>query len=212
MSQQQVSQGGTIVVLIILLAGCGGNAPASVAEAPAATAAPEQTTTPTSEPVTPTPESPTATPIPEPPTSTPEPPTATSTLEPVVSTPTAEPPPAIAEESAINPLTAGNPERGREIFETGGGIISVENSCSQCHSLDGTVKEHGSAGPSFQGISERASNRAPELAAVEYLRQSIVDPNAYVVEGFSSNRMPKAYKFFLSEEEIEDLVAFMLTQ
>jgi len=40
------------------------------------------------------------------------------------------------------------------------------------------------SGPSFQGISKRAGDRVPGLSAVEYLRQSIVDPSAYMVEGF----------------------------
>lgn len=111
-------------------------------------------------------------------------------------------------DSTIDPLTVGDPERGREIFETGGGVISGGIRCSYCHSLDGTIK----AGPSLQGIAERAGNRVPELAAVEYLRQSIVDPSTYVVGGFDDNRMSKAYKFFLSEEEINDLIAFLLTQ
>jgi cytochrome c2 len=115
-------------------------------------------------------------------------------------------------ESAINPLDVGDLERGREIFETGGGVTSVEISCSQCHSLDGTVRTSESAGPSLQGISERAGDRVPELSAIEYLKQSIVDPSAYVVEGFKDNRMPKAYNVFLGEEDIDNLVAFMLTQ
>jgi hypothetical protein len=51
----------------------------------------------------------------------------------------------------------------------------------------------------------------PELAAVEYLRQSIVDPSAYMVEDFD-NLMPGSYKLVLSEEEIDNLVAFLLTQ
>jgi hypothetical protein len=34
------------------------------------------------------------------------------------------------------------------------------------------------------GISERAGTRLAGLAAVEYLRQSILEPSAYVVEGF----------------------------
>jgi putative redox protein len=125
---------------------------------------------------------------------------------------TPEPPSATEGKPASDPLAVGNPERGREIFETGGGVISAENRCSGCHSLDGTVKEYISAGPSFQGIAERAGNRVPGLSVVEYLRQSIVDPSAYVVKGFSDNKMPKAYSIFLSEEEIDDVIAFLLTQ
>jgi hypothetical protein len=49
------------------------------------------------------------------------------------------------------------------------------------------------------------------LSAEEYLRESIVDPAAYIVEGYPDG-MPKAYKILLSEEDIDNLVAFLLTQ
>jgi mono/diheme cytochrome c family protein len=112
--------------------------------------------------------------------------------------------------STIDPQEIGDPERGREIFENGGEIDLIE--CSSCHSLDGTVKESGlHKYPSLQGVSERAGDRVSELTAVEYLRQSILDPSAYVVEGYEDN-MEKGYKYGLSEEEVDDLVAFLLTQ
>ena len=110
--------------------------------------------------------------------------------------------------STIDPLEIGDPERGREIFETGGGVIS--GNCAGCYRMDGSVGAPPQ-GPSLQGISERAGDRVPELSAVEYLRQSIVDPSAFLVEGFDDN-MAKGFGILLSEEDIDDLVAFMLTQ
>ena len=115
-------------------------------------------------------------------------------------------------EPTVDPLEIGDPERGREIHETGLGLIGRDSGrgCSACHSLDGSVSTFEPS-PSFQGISERAGDRVPGLSAVEYLRQSIVDPSAYVVEGFM-DAMPKSFRILLSEEDIDDLVAFMLTQ
>ena len=52
----------------------------------------------------------------------------------------------------------------------------------------------------------------PGLSAEEYLRESIVDPAAYIVEGYSDGTMPKGFRFLLSEEDIDSLVAFLLTQ
>lgn len=110
----------------------------------------------------------------------------------------------------IDPQEIGDPEHGREIFENGGEIGLQE--CAGCHSLDGIDKETARHKfPSLLGISERAGDRVPELSAVEYLRQSILDPSAYVVEGYENN-MEKGYKYGLSEEEVNDLVAFLLTQ
>jgi cytochrome c553 len=112
--------------------------------------------------------------------------------------------------SAIDPQEIGDPEHGRQVFETGGELDLIE--CSACHSLDGTVTESGlNKYPSLQGISENAGDRVPELSAVEYLRQSILDPGAYVLEGYEDN-MEKGYQYGLSDEEVDDLVAFLLTQ
>ena len=113
--------------------------------------------------------------------------------------------------STIDPLEIGDPERGREIFETSGGLVGT--GCIICHSLDGSVQKPLSyAAPSLQGISERAGDRVPELSAVEYLRESIVDPDEYLVEGFRANVMPKGLGFNMSEEDIDAVIAFLLTQ
>jgi len=172
-------------LVVIILAGCGGNAPKSVSEAPAAMAAPEQAT------VTPTPES------------------ATPTPEPSIATPTPQPPPVTDEESTTDPLEIGDPEKGREIFENGGERYSdkPQYHCIRCHSLDGSEDY----GPSLQDISKRADDRVPELSAVEYLRQSILEPDAYIVES-SKYRMGRFPGILLNEGETNDLIAFMLTQ
>lgn len=186
MSHQHVLQGGiTVVLAILFLVGCTGNAPISLSAASAATAAPKQpTTTPTLEPSTPTPEPATATPTPEP-------------------APTTE---AVA---AVDALTVGNPERGREIFENGGEKYTdkPQYHCIRCHSLDGSE----GYGPSLQGISEQAGDRVPGQSAVEYLRQSILEPDAYILEGYPE-KMGRIHRVLLNEGEINDLIAFMLTQ
>ncbi len=106
--------------------------------------------------------------------------------------------------------TAGDPERGRQIWDDGGGVIG--GGCQECHSLDGSEKPVGSfIAPTWQGISGRAGDRVPGLSAEEYLRESIVDPAAYIVEGYADT-MPKGFKILLSEEDIDSLVAFLLTQ
>ena len=44
-----------------------------------------------------------------------------------------------------------------------------------------------------------------------YLHESIVDPNAKIVKGFSANIMPKTFGDTLSEEDIEAIIAYMKT-
>ena len=123
------------------------------------------------------------------------------------SEPTIEP--QAEEEAAVDPKEKGDPERGRAIFETGGEKYPENGHfCIGCHSLDGS---EGKYGPSMKGISERAGERVPGLTAEAYLRQSILEPNATIV-GDYPNKMGAIHAALLSYEEIEDLVAFMLTQ
>ena len=104
----------------------------------------------------------------------------------------------------------GDPERGRQIWDDGGDTV-LSGGCSNCHSLDGSEKVGPDRAPTFQGISGRAGDQVPGLSAEEYLRESIVDPAAYIVEGYS-DFMPKGFEILLSEEDIDNLVGFLLTQ
>jgi mono/diheme cytochrome c family protein len=110
---------------------------------------------------------------------------------------------------AVDPQEKGDPDRGRVVFENGGEKYPKNTvTCVKCHSLDGS---EGKYGPSMTGISERAGERVPGLSAEEYLRQSILEPNALIV-GDYPEKMVGIHAALLSDEEIEDLVAFMLTQ
>jgi cytochrome c oxidase subunit 2 len=109
---------------------------------------------------------------------------------------------------AVDPADIGDPERGRVIFETGAELTTQV--CSNCHSVDGSTIE-GIPAPSLQGIGESAGERVKGLSAVEYLRESILDSDAYIMEGYS-DMMDPSYKYLFSEDDINDLIAYMLTQ
>lgn len=95
----------------------------------------------------------------------------------------------------------GNPERGREIYETGG---EVGVPCASCHSLDGTRI----VGPSWEGLAERAPTRIEGISGVDYIRDSILNPSAYVVEGYD-DLMPDSFGETLTHDEIDDVIAFL---
>ena len=87
---------------------------------------------------------------------------------------------------------------GRELYETKG--------CNACHSLDGTP----GVGPSFRGLfgrETRLQNGQTVKADENYIRRSILDPMADVVEGFNPVMPP--FAGLLSEEEINALIAFI---
>ena len=100
----------------------------------------------------------------------------------------------------------GSAQAGEKLFEQA--AIENQAGCSTCHSLEPDMIL---VGPSLAGIANRAGERVAELSAEDYLRQSIIDPDAYTVEGFSASVMPLVWSSVLDEEQINDLVAFLLT-
>lgn len=92
-----------------------------------------------------------------------------------------------------------------EVSVARGKEISQNNACGGCHSTDGTRM----VGPSWQNLfgSERPLESGETVVAdEEYLRESIVDPSAKVVEGFPPSMVPYD---FLSESEIESLIEYI---
>ena len=115
--------------------------------------------------------------------------------EPTV-TPPPPPPPSCS--PPLLSLVPGDPEAGNELF--------VSQGCSACHLLG----EDRVIGPGLADIDTRAATRVEDLTAEQYICQSIVDPGAYVVEGFP-NAMPGTFGDVLSEQGIRDLIAYLLT-
>jgi len=112
-------------------------------------------------------------------------------------------------DSSSQTTAVGDSERGRQIWLDGGGVLSV--GCAGCHSIDGTEDSNPRANaPSWLGISERAGSTVSGLSAEMYLRESILDPRAYVLEGYTS-QMAESYELLLSEDDVNALIAFLLT-
>lgn len=101
------------------------------------------------------------------------------------------------------PPAEGDPQAGEQVFTQ-----LSSPTCSSCHSLE---PGQTLVGPSLAGIAEEAGQMVSGESAEEYLRKSIVDPDAYVVEGFGAGIMPSTYATQLSDEQITDLVAYLMT-
>ena len=97
-------------------------------------------------------------------------------------------------------------EAGRALFnET---ALGTNAGCRICHSLDAGREL---VGPSLAGVGTRAASTVSGLNAEEYLRQSIIDPDAYVVPGYPAGQMLAGLGDALSPQELDNLVAFMLS-
>jgi mono/diheme cytochrome c family protein len=102
----------------------------------------------------------------------------------------------------------GDPEEGRAIFN-GEKKIPAFVPCSTCHYV--TRHRYPRLGPDLAGLSTRAATRVEGLSATEYLRDSIRYPDAYVVDGFPASTMNQAYDNILTDEQVEDVIAYLMT-
>ncbi len=145
-----------------------------------------------------------------PPTATPLPPTAPPTDVPPTATPepTATPQPTTAPpQSPIDRLVAvRNPDNGAALFQTFQDAANY--SCANCHS---PTSEKKLIGPGLLNIKDRAAGRVRGQSAAEYIYQSIIDTDAYIVEGFEAGLMPQNWAEIYSDLEIFDIVAYLMT-
>jgi mono/diheme cytochrome c family protein len=98
-----------------------------------------------------------------------------------------------------------------------GEALTVSLGCTACHITTPT-------GPAWlpaagqPGVGERATTEytAPEYTGnatspEQYLFESIVDPNVFVVSGFASGLMPPTYGNTLTDQNMADLIAYLLS-
>jgi hypothetical protein len=101
---------------------------------------------------------------------------------------------------------AGDVERGAQLFAQGRDEVPP---CLTCHRVvSGQVGF--SIGPNLAGIGERAGTQVAGLSAGEYLRQSILEPERYIVSGYRDIMYPD-YSAHVTEQNIQDLIAYLLT-
>ncbi len=97
-----------------------------------------------------------------------------------------------------------------EMVKTGRQIMEGKGLCFTCHTMG---KSGALRFPDLEGIGSRASSAVPGLNDVQYLAQSIYDPDTHIVPGFVKG-MPAINKppIGLSDQEILTVIAFLQSQ
>lgn len=108
----------------------------------------------------------------------------------------------IAEAEALASVGQPDAGRGQKLYE--------ELGCKACHSLNGSP----GVGPSWKGLFGRenrplADGSVVALVNEDYIRESIVQSNAKVAEGFNANAMPNFS--YLRDAQVADLIEFIKT-
>jgi cytochrome c oxidase subunit 2 len=99
----------------------------------------------------------------------------------------------------------GKPAGQLSLAEKGKGL-TVSKGCVACHSADGSKL----VGPSYKGIfghEVKLADGSTVTVDENYIRESIENPTAKVVEGFAPSMPP--YKGLVTEEEITNIVEYI---
>ena len=82
--------------------------------------------------------------------------------------------------------------------------------CGNCHIIPGAPGADGEVGPDLTMLGKVASTRKPKTTAKEYIRESILDPDAFVAPGgFEKGVMPRKFGITLSDDDLNALVDYL---
>jgi cytochrome c oxidase subunit 2 len=87
-----------------------------------------------------------------------------------------------------------------------GKLLYEKQGCSTCHTLDGTIK----IGPSWKGVFGKQNSFVDGSSALvdeNYIRESINNPQAKIVQGFAP-AMP-SYQGKLKDRELDGIIAYI---
>lgn len=98
-------------------------------------------------------------------------------------------------------------EVGGSLADVGRGLYATK-ACIGCHTVNGTP----SVGPSFKGLYGKTeqTNKGAVKVDENYLHESILQPNAKIVQGFNAGLMP-TFAGQLTDDEVKALIEFIKT-
>ncbi|MDZ4785249.1 MAG: cytochrome c oxidase subunit II [bacterium] len=114
----------------------------------------------------------------------------------------------VAPVAAVQAVAVAPVDRSKLKPEERGKILSQEKLCISCHSIDGSKV----IGPSYKGIYGRKGKLvggADYEVTDEYIKESILNPMAKVVDGYAPAMPPYAGQ--LSDDDINDIIAYLKT-
>ena len=96
----------------------------------------------------------------------------------------------------------GNAAAGMAVF--------AANGCATCHTF-APAKATGTIGPDLDKAPAADAKADGNMNLAAFIKQSIVQPNAYIAKGYQKGLMPGNFGTLLSPKQLNDLVAFILS-
>ena len=116
---------------------------------------------------------------------------------------------------AVGPVATPGPVEASDDPIENGMALFVSNGCGACHTIQGLDGALGQIGPELTNIATAAVDRVEGQTAEEYMRTSIGNPGAFLVQecpiGPCANIMPQNFGEQLATQELDDIVTYLLT-
>ena len=96
----------------------------------------------------------------------------------------------------------GNAAAGKAVF--------ASNGCASCHTFK-PAGANGTIGPNLDTAPAQDAKADNNMALASFVKESIVNPDAYIAKGFSKGLMPTNFGSSLSPTQLADLVAFIVS-
>lgn len=93
---------------------------------------------------------------------------------------------------------------------TAGKAVFAANGCASCHTFK-PANANGTIGPDLDSAPATDAKADNNMDLAAFIKESIVNPDAYIAKGFSKGLMPTNFGSQLSSSQLDDLVAFVLS-
>jgi type II secretory pathway pseudopilin PulG len=94
-----------------------------------------------------------------------------------------------------------NATSGGQADAAAGEQVFVDNGCGSCHTLAEQAEANGNIGPN---LDEALGNQDED-----FIRTSIIDPSAFVEDGYPDGTMPQTYESQIAPDDLDALVAYL---
>ncbi len=96
----------------------------------------------------------------------------------------------------------GNAAAGKAVF--------AANGCASCHTFK-PAGATGTIGPNLDTAPTADAKADGNMALAAFVKESIVNPDAYIAKGFHKGLMPTTFGSSLSKSDLNNLVAFIVS-
>jgi cytochrome c551/c552 len=119
--------------------------------------------------------------------------------------------------AATTTTTATTTSAGTTTSAAGGGdaaagkaVFTGSAGCSGCHTFK-PANATGTIGPDLDTEPAQSAKADNNMDLAAFIKQSIVDPDAYIAKGYAKGIMPTDFGTKLTATQVNDLVAFILS-